>query len=87
MHAQEPDNVQIESWYKQVKLLKIKREGNSDITEREKHALKPRQIHDVFKVWETGSKRDTRNRALLAILFYAGLRRAEPANTAPPPAR
>ena len=77
MHAQQPDNVQIESWYKQVKLLKVKRNPETSHTEREKHALKPKQIHDAFAVWSGDSKLHKRNRALLAILFYAGLRRSE----------
>lgn len=79
LHAQAPDNVQIESMYKQIKLLKVKRDENTPSIEREKHALKPVQIHEAFKVWHDNTKLHTRNRTLLAVLFYAGLRRSEAA--------
>lgn len=77
LHAQQPDNIRIESWYKQVKLLKVKRDVHTAQNEREKHSLKPRQIHNAFAVWSDNTKLHSRNRALLAVLFYAGLRRSE----------
>jgi len=77
LHAQQPDNIQIESWYKQIKLLKVKRDVDTAQNEREKHALKPKQIHDAFAVWSDNTTLHKRNRALLAVLFYAGLRRSE----------
>lgn len=77
LHAQQPDNVQVEAMYKQAKLLKVKRDKDNPAPERTTHALKPAQIHDSFKVWPNDSKLHTRNRALLGVLFYAGLRRSE----------
>lgn len=79
MHAQEPDNKKIESMYKQAKLLKIKRTDHQT-NEREKHALNAGDIFKSFAVFSDNTKLHTRNRALLAILFYGGLRRAEAAD-------
>lgn len=77
MHAQEPDNVQVEAYYKQVQLLKIKRTEQSATNEREKKALKPSEIYEAFKVWAGDKLVDVRNRAILAVAFYGGLRRSE----------
>jgi integrase len=79
LHAQQPDNVQLEAMYKQVQLLKVKRDNEAPGNEREKHALKPKQIHAALAYWNGATKLHIRNRALLAVLFYAGLRRSEAA--------
>ena len=79
LNAEQPDNVQVESWHKQVKLLKVKRNVENQSVEREKHALRRNQIYDVFKCYPKDTKLHIRNRAILAVLFYAGLRRSEAA--------
>lgn len=79
MHAQQPDNVQVESMYKQAKLLKVKRDSEAPGNERDKHALQPKQIHAALAHWKHDTLQHIRNRALLAVLFYAGLRRSEAA--------
>lgn len=80
LHAMSPDNIQIEQMYKQVKLLKIKRSASEKLEqERPQHALTPQQVYQAFQVFEGDKKQDSRNRCLLAILLYCGLRRAEAA--------
>ena len=80
LHAMRPDNIQIEQMYKQVKLLKIKRSASEKLErERPQHALTPQQVYQAFQVFEGDKKQDSRNRCLLAILLYCGLRRAEAA--------
>lgn len=78
MHAQQPDNTELESLYKQVKLLKVKRsESDKQADTRPKHALTAQQVHEMFRIFKGDTKQDARNRCLLAILLYCGLRRAE----------
>lgn len=61
-----------------LKLLKIKAEiPSSGKKERNKKALKPAEVHDAFRTWRGDTLQATRNRALLAVAFYAGLRRSE----------
>ncbi|MCI0351458.1 MAG: tyrosine-type recombinase/integrase, partial [Acidobacteriales bacterium] len=79
LHAQQPDTVTIEALYKQVQLLKVKRDEETQTADRDKHALKPAQIHKALAVWRADTRLHRRNRALLAVLFYAGLRRSEAA--------
>lgn len=79
LHAQQPDNTEIEALYKQVKLLKVKRQESAAQPERPKHALTPMQAFQAFAVYSDDSPQHIRNRALLAILIYAGLRRHETA--------
>lgn len=79
LHAQQPDNPQLEALYKQARLLKIKRQESTATEERPKHALKPMQAFQAFSVFSEDSALHIRNRALLAILVYAGLRRNEAA--------
>ncbi len=75
--AQQPDNIQLEGYVRQLNLLKIQRSNTDKQAQRTKHALTPHQIHRAFDVWNEDSRRHIRNRAMLAVLFYAGLRRAE----------
>lgn len=77
LHAQQPDNVTIESYYKQVKLVKPRQNKETLDNERDKKALKPREIFEAFDVWQGDKLVNIRNRALLAVAFYAGLRRSE----------
>lgn len=80
LHAQQPDNVAIESLYKQVQLLKVKRsEADKQVTEnsRTKNALTKENVFTALHYYGDDTRLHTRNRAMLAILFYCGLRRAE----------
>jgi integrase len=79
LHAAEPENLGIETMLKQAKLLKIKRRAEEVSQERETHALSPKQIYAAFAVWQGQSLKTLRNRALLAVLVYADLRRSEAA--------
>jgi integrase len=79
LHAADPGNVALETMVKQAKLLKIKRSQESPTKERETHALSPKQIYAAFAVWQGQNLKALRNRALLAVLVYAGLRRSEAA--------
>lgn len=46
-------------------------------SERTQQALSPRQVYAAFDVWVGDKLVQVRNRALLAVAFYAGLRRSE----------
>jgi integrase len=75
--------------YEQAKLLKIKTSAEERYSERTKNTLKPLQVLEVLEAWGPNGKRTDkhnydanpklykRNRALLAVLLYAGLRRSE----------
>lgn len=77
MHANQPDNVQVESLMKRMAMFKVKRsEEEKDSTET-LLALTPRQVKSIFSLFDTNTKIDTRNRCMMAILFYCGLRRSE----------
>jgi integrase len=59
-------------------LLRIKvTSADSTGREREKKALTPRQVYAAFDVWAGDKLVAVRNRALLAVAFYGGLRRSE----------
>lgn len=79
LHAATPDDSRIKRMYEQVKLLKLKRGQEEKQSERESHALSPKQIYAALEVWKGHSFKAVRNRALLAVLVYAGLRRSEAA--------
>jgi integrase len=80
MHSISPDNIQLEQMYKQVKLVKIKRSDSEKfVKERSKYSLTPQQVYQTFQVFEGDTKQVARNRCLLAVLLYCGLRRAEAA--------
>lgn len=80
LHSGDPDNVAIKRMYEQAKILKVNRDVSKDTAERPTYALSKKEVYDAFAVWGDDSKLHIRNRALLAILFYAGLRRAEAAS-------
>jgi site-specific recombinase XerD len=46
-------------------------------SDRTQQALSPRQVYAAFDVWAGDKLVQVRNRALLAVAFYAGLRRSE----------
>lgn len=61
-----------------LKLLKVKADATTRAGQtRDKKALRPDEVHDAFRVWRGDDLQATRNRALLAVAFYAGLRRSE----------
>jgi integrase/recombinase XerD len=62
----------------QLTLLKIQRVEGSG-RERNKIALNPKQIYDALNAWSGHRLIDRRNRAILAVLFFTGLRRSEAA--------
>ncbi len=64
--------------YESLKLLKVRATGESRHNERERRALSPADADRLLRVW-TGDEtpRGKRNRALVAVLLLAGLRREE----------
>jgi integrase/recombinase XerD len=80
LHAAYPQLVAIQAMYEQAKMLKVKRDPQRDTgKERNKTALARQQVYQAFAVWQEDRVLHLRNRALLAVLFYAGLRRSEAA--------
>ena len=57
-----------------LKKLRVRHTGG---TERSKRALTPAQADKVLRAWSGETLQDQRNRALMAVLFLAGLRRSE----------
>jgi integrase/recombinase XerD len=58
-----------------LKKLKVQHTGGG--TERSKRALTPAQADKVLRAWDGDTLQAIRNRALMAVLFLAGLRRSE----------
>jgi integrase len=80
LHAANPNVLALQSMYEQAKLLKVKRSADAKPeNERNKTALARQQVFQAFAVWNKDTSLHRRNRALLAVLFYAGLRRSEAA--------
>lgn len=77
LHAQQPNNPEIQSLYEQAKMLKIKRSEKQKQDERPKNALSPEQVFRALAYWDGDTRRERRSKALLVILLYAGLRRSE----------
>lgn len=65
-------------YVEQLTLLKVQR-GDDTGRERNKIALNPKQVYDALNVWDGNQLIERRNRALLAVLFFTGLRRSEAA--------
>ncbi len=64
--------------YESLKMLKVRATGESRHNERERHALSPADADRLLRVWkDDDSPRGKRNRALVAVLLLAGLRREE----------
>lgn len=72
-------NEDFKAYAGQLKLLKLKRTEGEKQSERASHALSRNEIYSAFLAWQGNSLKAVRNRALLAILIYAGLRRSEAA--------
>lgn len=64
--------------YESLKLLKVRATGESRQNERERRALSPADADRLLRVWKgDDTPRGKRNRALVAVLLLAGLRREE----------
>jgi integrase len=64
--------------YESLLLLRVPTEGTTS-RERPTRALSPAQADKVLRVWAGDTPIHLRNRALIAVLFLAGLRRSEAA--------
>ena len=58
-----------------LKKLRVQHTGGG--SERSKRALTPAEADKVLRAWSGETLQDKRNRALMAVLFLAGLRRSE----------
>ena len=67
---------QYQSLYEALKLLRVPSKNLSE-QERVRRVLTPDEVTTVLGVWDGRGSIPTRNRALMAVLFYTGLRRAE----------
>lgn len=77
IHAAMPGNEAIQSMYLQAKILKIKRNSSDKESTRNKTALTKKEVYEALNVWQGTDPMELRNRAIIAILFYCGLRRSE----------
>lgn len=64
--------------YRQLRMMRVPR-PREQMPMREKHALNPSQVTLVLDCWNGNTPIQQRNRALMAVLFFVGLRRAEAA--------
>ncbi|MEM9955459.1 MAG: site-specific integrase [Chloroflexota bacterium] len=62
--------------YEGLRLLKAPTEETAG-EERTRRALRPQQVWKILEVWDGDSPLEARNKALLSVLFYTGMRRAE----------
>lgn len=76
--ALDPQHTQYRAVYEALRLLQIPTEGLGG-SERPRRALDAENVAEVFRVWRGDRLLEKRNLALLALLFYTGLRRAEAA--------
>ena len=74
--ALDPNNADFRAMYEALRLMQAP-DKNSGGTERERRVLNRNQIMRVLDVWNEDKLIHLRNRALLAVLFFTGLRRAE----------
>ena len=68
-----PPNPALRSNHEQLALLKLPKDDSGGQT-RERIALAPDAVHDALRFWPDDTHMGRRNRALLAVLFYTGLR-------------
>lgn len=72
------DNLARKAAYDSIKMLKVRSTGDSRQNERDKRALSPSEADKMLRIWkDDSSTRAIRNRALIAVLLLAGLRREE----------
>ncbi|MGB7342087.1 MAG: tyrosine-type recombinase/integrase, partial [Phototrophicaceae bacterium] len=62
--------------YEGLRLLKAPTEETAG-DERIRRALRPQQVWKILEVWDGDPPLQARNKALLSVLFYTGMRRAE----------
>lgn len=74
LHIFDLTNLDYERNLKSLKLLKARSGGG---TERSKKALTPAEVDKVLRVWDGDDLRNLRNNAIIASLFFVGLRREE----------
>ena len=74
--ALDPQYPEFRVLYEGLRLLKAP-DDNVGGTEREKRTLHPRDVWTALAVWEGDDPLHARNRAILAVLFYTGMRRSE----------
>ncbi|PJF21327.1 MAG: hypothetical protein CUN56_11655 [Phototrophicales bacterium] len=74
--ALDPNYPQFRAVYEALRLMQTP-EQNAGGKERERRVLNHHQVMRVLDVWQEDKLIHRRNRALLAVLFYTGLRRAE----------
>lgn len=72
-----PQYPQFENLHARLKLLKVHVEDTED--RRPRKALRGDEVYKAVNVWNEDRLLHRRNRALVALLFYTGLRRAEAA--------
>lgn len=77
IYAEYPDNLLAKRMYEGLKLLKLKRTDSEKQSRRAKVTLTSKQVHNALDVFADDTKVHTRNRAMLAILLYCGVRRSE----------
>lgn len=78
LHAEFPDNPDIRSMYEQAQLLRVKHPTKDEVrSERREHRLSREQVYRILNYFDADTKLHARNRAILALLLYCGLRRAE----------
>lgn len=65
-----------QAMYESLKMLRVPTEGAAG-KERQRRALSPKEVDRVFRTWDGDGLTATRNRALLAVMFYVGARRSE----------
>lgn len=74
--ALDPTRPEFRNMYEALRMLKIP-EDNLGGTERTRKALRPIEVWKALEVWEGDDPITIRNRALLAVMFYTGMRRSE----------
>ena len=62
--------------YEGLRLLKAPTEETAG-EERIRRALRPQEVWKILEAWDGNAPLQARNKALLSVLFYTGMRRAE----------